>query len=522
MSAIDPAKMAVYRELLKRKDSLTPEKQAVVVELGKRFAEQAGGDPTGKGVDDEYPRVNRAMTTMWSDLNEAVKPLQSVENAKAAAGGLFEHIKGKFKDPKRLFLPMEAVGMVQPTIERLAKGEIPEAFGGAGALALEAAIPIGAAKVAGRVAPSVFRQVKGMAPTPEGLIQRAGANRMAAETATVPSGVPATKTGVVMAAGKRIAAPVRRAIARVEESAARRLSGDAQRPLVQGAPEVGSDQFTPEVMNRTPPPDAPAIPPVEGPGRGIPRDPNSIAGNPQSPRQFDVSTDTIGDRFTDSRPRPTVDLNTSTPVPTVLTAPELNKWMNVRENQLLYGKNPGERILSENLLGPDKATTLQNVTTARKSVGTSMDEVFKRAEAEGVKFELESDIQSAIADAKKTIGKSTDETFMKAIEGIESEIVSRTDDLKNMTPSAAHELEVELGRGVKWTGASTDVQRLLKDIRGRISKKLKTIEGIIPLKERWGDLFEGEQALKSSIRKDAIGRGTGSVYDQVRAKFGQK
>lgn len=318
----------------------------------------------------------------------------------------------------------------------------------------------------------------------------------------------------------------------------------------------------------------------------------------------------------------------------VMTSADLNKWMNVKETQMMYGKNPGERILSENLLGPDKVTTLRNVTTARKSVGTSMEEAFKRAEAEtvkpatlkrntkleegysyhatnesaldqirlsgklkashpgdtqggipewtdggtgprahfsgdnpvayvsegrpvvlrtkrtvskdsfnndlyiaedvplsdleflgedgawhpvsgkGMRFNLESDIQAAIADAKKTYGKSTDETFMKAIEGIESEIVSRTEDLKNMTPSAAHELEVELGRGVKWTGASNDVQRLLKDIRGRISKKLKTIDGIVPLKERWGDLFEGEQALKSSIRKDAMGRGTGSVLNR--------
>lgn len=367
---------------------------------------------------------------------------------------------------------------------------------------------VGAARAgATRVLPEAIR-LKEMANAAQDYRMGPSAQPLtAAERADMPRTLNLTRQGTRV---------VKRGTAAVTENllnrAANFKAGTESHAGVAGAPEVGSAAFMPETMRRNPPPEGPI-------SAGLPKGtdqyrPQFTEGEPiqgevpGNPRQFDAT----------GRPRGAVDLNTSTPVPTVLTAPELNKWMNVRENQLLYGKNPGERILSENLLGADKATTLQNVATVRKSVGSAMEEVFKRAESEGVKFEIESDIQAAISDAKKTIGKSSDETFMKAIEGIENDIVSRTEDLKSMTPSAAHELEVELGRGVKWTGASSDVQRLLKDIRGRISKKLKTIEGIVPLKERWGDLFEGEQALKSSMRKDAIGRGTGPTpQDKITA-----
>lgn len=368
----------------------------------------------------------------------------------------------------------------------------------------------------------VFQRMKGMTPRIEASMRsRAAANRAASEGDIIDTWAKSGNAagGTVKAARQtygKVAAPIQERIAaklaaETPEEAFARVQ--AQRNAV--LPDAESSSGRPVGAER---PSTPSfIQRQLDDARGS-ETPEQLYAREQARRNVEFQPEAgAQEPLAIPRPKPG-EIPPASQSRTLPTSADLNKWMNVRENQLLYGKNPGGRILQENLLGPDKPTTLTNVSTARKSVGSQMDDAFKRAESQGVRFELESDIRAAIADAKKTIGKSTDESFMRSIEGVESEIVSRMDDLKSVAPSAAHELEVELGRGVKWTGASSDVQRLLKDIRGRISRKLKTIEGIVPLKERWGDLFEAEQALKSSIRKDAIGRGTGTVLDRLKGQ----
>lgn len=48
---IDARQMQLYIELVRRKAELPPEKQALVTELGKRFAAEMGGNPTGKAAE---------------------------------------------------------------------------------------------------------------------------------------------------------------------------------------------------------------------------------------------------------------------------------------------------------------------------------------------------------------------------------------------------------------------------------------------------------------------------------------
>lgn len=461
-----------------------------------------------KGVDDPTRDMDTA-TLMESLRDEGAATLLEPFSARGGKGewkvpdilsGSARALMGLMSGPRGQVDTVKGIGkgLVEPAVT-LATTKDPRERVGAGVRLVRDTIPsvLGAGSLMKSPAKAALQ-----GPVAEKLMTgAASARNLVTQQGPVAVGEVMTypKASILKAA----AGPILRGGARVAEETAMMLA--KRKPgttIAATAPEI-----IPDAATRAAAIESREMPMVQGPGKGIPTyDPYAPTGTRSELTPSELET---GVPPKNPPPPATTDAGP-------LTSADLNKWMNVRENQLLYGKNPGERILSEKLLGPDKATTLQNVTTARKSVGSAMDDVFKRAESEGVKFELESDIQAAIADAKKTIGKSTDEAFMKAIEGIEGEIVSRTEDLKNMTPSAAHGLEVELGRGVKWTGASTDVQRLLKDIRGRISRKLKTIDGITPLKERWGDLYEGEQALKSSIRKDGIGRGTGSVFENLR------
>lgn len=259
------------------------------------------------------------------------------------------------------------------------------------------------------------------------------------------------------------------------------------------------------------------LPPVsglklEGSGFDAAKTPQMIEG--RTNRKLDFGSTPETPAFGPPSPPPALGLER--------TAPNVNKWMNVREKQLVYGNNPAQQILDDGLLGADKATTLLNVTTARKSVGSQLEQSFKSAGDQGVRFNIESEIRDAIADAKKTIGKRTDEGFMKAIEGIKDDITGRTNDLKSMTPSEAHALEKELGNAINWESAvnpAPDITRLLKDIRGRISKALKSgVKDAASLKDRWGNLYEAEKALQSSIRKDKIGRGSGDTPPAVQSR----
>lgn len=315
-------------------------------------------------------------------------------------------------------------------------------------------------------------------------------------------------------------------------SNARRASGGSK---VESAPKRGvEDQYRPQPADRVPPPTAPPVGveyPVSRDRMGQTTDsfldplrqaetPEQIYAREQARRNVEFEPDADSPKPPPIAERPTVSRDSmgqdladlpmdSTPPPSA--APELNKWMGVNEKQLRYGNNPAEQIIKDKLLGPDKVSTLENVTKARKAIGAEMETAFTAAEDGGARFDMSSEISDVITDAKKTIGKSSDEAFMKAIEGIENDIADRTRDLKSMTPREAHALEKEISKGINFesnAAHASDVTRVLKEIRKRISKQLKTVEGLGALKDRWGNLFEAEKSLETSIRQNQVGRGT--------------
>lgn len=254
---------------------------------------------------------------------------------------------------------------------------------------------------------------------------------------------------------------------------------------------------------------------METPGQSI--------GTDQYRPQYTPRTAVEAEPLNIPRPKPR-EIPQSSPAPPPNPA-ELNRWMNVQPKQLVYGNNPAEQVLTDNLLGPDKAETLKNVISARKTAGAQMESAFKNAEAQGVRFDLDSEINAAIADAKKVYGSGSDESFMKSLENLQDQFVQHNGDLKNMTPSEAHTFEKDLSAGANYGSmARSDITRFLRDLRSRVNKQLKAeIPEIAPLKDKWGNLYEAEKSLKSSIRRDDVGRGSGPIpptaAGQFKAKF---
>jgi len=202
------------------------------------------------------------------------------------------------------------------------------------------------------------------------------------------------------------------------------------------------------------------------------------------------------------------------PVPVTQTAPNINRWMNVTEKQLVHGADPGGEILRSNLLGPDKATTANNVESALTATSRQLEQKLAEGTRSGLTINAEQHLQDAIAEAGKTIGRSSDPAFVKRLEGLAEEIHNRYGDMSSLTPEEAHKIKVALGDAIKWNGApyEGDINKVLLKVYRGINADIKgSIEGIGDVQQKWGNLYQARQSLKSSLRKDAIGRGTGSA-----------
>lgn len=497
-------------------------------------------------------------------------------------------------------------------------------------VASEAALAKGALSGAAKTATVRF------APSADSAMERAAAIR-AAVAKTPPASVPHSPSSAAIQVVKAATRPLGNAVSEMMENYAKALSSeDAVRfnsPPVE-APDPSTRSY--------PSPAATALPyGHKAPTADMAQHPPIV---PFSREPF-AATETKPLNI--PRPAPgEIPQNTPAPPP---NPAELNKWMNVQPNQLIYGNNPAEQILSDGLLGVDKAKTLENVVSARKSAGAQMEAAFKKAEAgtdpieeirsamesgehghyglrvipedqtgnfkagdslpssyewddgvrgegeiggtstiylknsspqeikrvlkeigaddkthggyhgnqvalvggddaiggndigeaifpegkvvrlfdkkssgsgpggglksTGVRFNIEAEINAAIADAKKVYGSGSDEAFMKSLENLQDQFVQHNGDLKSMTPSEAHTFEKDLSAGANYGSmARSDVTKFLRDLRSRVNRQLKAeVPGIAELKDKWGNLFEAEKSLKSSLRKDAVGRGSGSI-----------
>lgn len=549
MSGIDPQKMAVYRELVRRKAELSPEKQAILGELGQRFAAEAGGDPTGKGVDAARIGEDKTatpltgagpnfITNMLGTMNTAMSPIHSpIETLKSLPGVAATTAAGiavgKYPD----------ILGIKPVAEQAMRGDISGAVGSAAGTAASAAL-IGRGMGAAKGGTTAALKTAGKTSLPETLAQRAGANRqLAATTGPFRGGflddLVATQLGSIL--GEATGMGWQKGMALVEGlnlarqfPKYRQAKASLQEFLSQ---QMAKSRTAPTSTLPPTPPEfnvpTPAVPPL----RAVGSDPvQGIAGGRIQGQHGGRSTPTpaplnrppidVPERVVPSTPtqvqRPSLPpeardiLEGRVQVTPPVTAPALNKWMNVTPKQMVHGANPAEQILKDGLLGPTKEATLSNVQTRLTKIEARMDSILEIAGKKGTRVNGEPLVMEALESATKTIGKRSDTAFQNALTGVLDDILAEYPDLSSLTPQRLHSLTRDIGDAITWgkgVAYEGDLNQALLGIYKKTSPAVKeAAPGIALFQKQWGNLYQGVKALRKSIDRDKAGVGSGEVF----------
>jgi len=198
----------------------------------------------------------------------------------------------------------------------------------------------------------------------------------------------------------------------------------------------------------------------------------------------------------------------------IINAPAINKWLGIRPEEVSRGANPGQRLITDKLIGATKEITKVNVDTALESVGADMETRLAAASGKGVTIDAQTPVYDAWGRAIKRIGAPQDAAFQKQIQGIVDDIETKYPHLDNLSPTDTHALKVELGDAIEWKGAKygDPVNQMMVQIYRDLNDSIKTnVPGIAPIQTRWGDLFLASKGLKSGMAKDLVGKGTGAA-----------
>ncbi len=201
--------------------------------------------------------------------------------------------------------------------------------------------------------------------------------------------------------------------------------------------------------------------------------------------------------------------------PPPVEAPAVNKWMGVAEKDLVHGGNPGQRIVDEKLLGATKQETQANIQPKLAEASDDLHRYLQGAGAQGVEIDAHPLIDKALNEAHANLRSPTDEAFARSVAAIKGKIEARFPqyDISKLTPEQAHEVKVFLGKQIDWTDpVRNPINDALQDIYHGLNNEIDTkVVDVKPIQKRWGDLFTADQRLDKSIRKDAVGSGTGSA-----------
>jgi hypothetical protein len=185
--------------------------------------------------------------------------------------------------------------------------------------------------------------------------------------------------------------------------------------------------------------------------------------------------------------------------------------MNMKTKQLSHGADPGKQIIAEGLLGADKQATLANAQSALADAGQQLETKLQEATQKGITLDAQTPVYDALNSAMSKLNAPTDEAFTKHINTILDKIETRYPDLSKLSPLDAQKLKIELGDAIKWT-SDDPVDKALTQIYGDLNQVIKdNVAGIGRTQDRWASLYQATKALKLSLLKDAIGRGTGAA-----------
>lgn len=208
------------------------------------------------------------------------------------------------------------------------------------------------------------------------------------------------------------------------------------------------------------------------------------------------------------------------PTATPPTSSDLNKWMNVSSKDVAHGANPGERILSEKLMGADKSSTKVNVDTALKASGQALESRLKQSKEV---IDANDIVIDSLSEAKGRYAPK-DPTIQKNIDTIWEQIADDYPNLDKLSALEAQRLKSKLGDSIAWRGeaAAAPFNKALVRIYRALNGKIKAaVPGAAEELSRWGDLYVGSKSLAESLSRDVVGRGTGSTFvDRMKGNKG--
>ncbi len=169
-----------------------------------------------------------------------------------------------------------------------------------------------------------------------------------------------------------------------------------------------------------------------------------------------------------------------------------------------YGKNPGDAIAREGIVGNDMEDLAQNISNRMKVRGAEIEDALYK---ESVKKIDASKAFSPIDDALSIAmdAPRTNAAVINRLNDLKADLVTGGKSLQDLTPLEAWELKKKIGRLTKWTGNASDdklVNKALKMSYGRIKDEIDTaVPGVSKMTERYADLLSAE---KATVYRDKI------------------
>lgn len=346
------------------------------------------------------------------------------------------------------------------------------------------------------------------------LMGSAADNRAAAEGAKSP--MASTMTGNVINAARRAYEP---AAASVKEGLAKLLASGKVAQINNGVTVPPNAPMGIDELHS-----APVI--QDGLRANNPNPANSLDVNraPAGTPIYDNGADVMhpeSSRLGIPRPEaPTsIDVGVASEAPKTIDAPTINKWLGVRPRDVLYGADPGQRLIDENLIGANKIETAANIDRTMPSASADLNKALAKADASGKTVNAATVFNDAVANAVKKAGIKTDEAFMKGIEQLQTDAVAQFGELDKLAPSQAHKLKVWIQQSTDF-GSNPATQNVsnnfFKTVGGGINTALKAVDAdIAPAMSRWGDLAIAAKSLRQSMANNVVGRGTPSTVPTI-------
>jgi hypothetical protein len=214
----------------------------------------------------------------------------------------------------------------------------------------------------------------------------------------------------------------------------------------------------------------------------------------------------------------------------------INSLINPSKANFAYGKNPGRTVAELGITGNSLSDFEDNITAAKKSVGSQLGTIYNAPKNSGIKLDLTSEVaklDTAIADAAS--GGKNNQNIVTQLTNIKSGLLfehgvddsgqivqtgTTPRDVSALSPAEAQGLIQQVSGQTRFTGSPSDdkkVNSVLQDIYGGIRTSLNTAlsptnPDITKLNQQYGDLTSAELATRN---REAIVQKQGMINPKV-------